>query len=209
MNELENHMTDRDNDQQPDLLEGSTLDRPASNRPSKRAFIIGGAVATLLAVGGGAVAMADVPSSSAPTGSASTSSTGANPTDGTTRPVHKPHIGGTVKSVSGSTILVTDYDGFTRTIKTSSSTTYNDSLTASPAVGTEINAEGTVDSDGTSLDATVIWKGGPGFGGPGGPGGPGGGPGRGHGPGRTKPTGVPTSVPTGTTTTPTPAPTSS
>ncbi|MCW2527128.1 MAG: hypothetical protein JWM76_1988 [Pseudonocardiales bacterium] len=206
-------MTDRDNPdsaEQIDLLEGSSPDRPGSHRPSKRAFIIGGAAATLLAVGGGAVAMAAAPSSSAPTGSASaSSSTGAKPTDSTTRPVHKPHLGGTVKSVSGSTILVTDRDGFTRTIKTSSATTYNDSLTASPAVGTVINAEGTVDADGTSLDATVIGKGA--LGGPGGGRGPGGG--HGPGPGGTKPTGVPTgaptSVPTGTKTTPTPSATAS
>jgi hypothetical protein len=93
-----------------------------------------------------------------------------------------------VKSVSGTQILITDRDGFTRTIVTSSKTTYSDGLTASPATGTEITAVGTVDANGTSLDATSIGKpkGPAGFGGPGGRGdhGPGGrGPGGfGHGP---------------------------
>ena len=73
-----------------------------------------------------------------------------------TPPARTPHLMGTVKSVSGSTILITDQDGFTRTIKVSSSTKYDDSLTANPAVGTKIGAEGTVDADGTSLDATTV-----------------------------------------------------
>ena len=89
---------------------------------------------------------------------------------------------GKVKSVTGTQILITDPEGFTRTIVTSSKTTYSDSLTASPAAGTQIEAVGTVDANGTSLDATSIgkpkgpgpWGGhGPGGHGPGGPGGPG------------------------------------
>lgn len=62
----------------------------------------------------------------------------------------------------------------------SSSTTYTDDLTADIAVGTAIRAEGAVDADGTSLDATTVGADkGPGAGGPGGfggrgPGGPGG-----------------------------------
>jgi hypothetical protein len=64
-----------------------------------------------------------------------------------------------VTSVHGNEILIKDFDGFTRTIKTSSKTTYRDGLTANPAVGTQIVAEGTVAADGTSLDATSIGKG--------------------------------------------------
>jgi len=58
--------------------------------------------------------------------------------------------------VNGSTILITDRDGFTRTIKTSGSTTYGAGITASPAPGTRVHATGTVDADGTSLDATTV-----------------------------------------------------
>jgi hypothetical protein len=64
-----------------------------------------------------------------------------------------------VTSVRGNEILIKDFDGFTRTIKTSSKTAYRDGLTASPAVGTRIVAVGSVDADGTSLDATSIGKG--------------------------------------------------
>jgi hypothetical protein len=64
-----------------------------------------------------------------------------------------------VTSVRGNEILIKDFDGFTRTIKTSSKTAYRDGLTANPAVGTRIVAVGGVDADGTSLDATSIGKG--------------------------------------------------
>jgi hypothetical protein len=50
-----------------------------------------------------------------------------------------------VTSVHGNEILIKDFDGFTRTIKTSSKTTYRDGLTANPAVGTQIVAAGSVD----------------------------------------------------------------
>jgi hypothetical protein len=101
-----------------------------------------------------------------------------------TAAVRTPHLAGTVKSVSGTTILITDGDGFTRTVKVSSATTYQDSLTASPAVGTKIEAQGTVDADGTSLDATVIES----------PKMPSGGPGNGGGrPAQPKPTSTTTS----------------
>jgi hypothetical protein len=94
-------------------------------------------------------------------------------------------IAGKVVSVSGNTITVTDPQGFTRTIIVNSSTTYTKSSTASTlsavTVGTVISARGTVDSNGTTLDASAVTigqLGGPGMGGPGGPGGPGmGGPG--------------------------------
>lgn len=77
-----------------------------------------------------------------------------------THPVIKltPRLVGTVKSSSAGQILIVDSQGFTRTIKVSATTTYRDSLTATPAVGTRIVAFGSVDADGTSLDATVVAK---------------------------------------------------
>jgi hypothetical protein len=114
----------------------------------------------------------------------------ANPGSGGTAPKHTPTLIGTVKSSGNSTIVITDFDGFTRTIKVSSATKYDDSLTATPKVGTRIEAEGKVDADGTTLDATVVetpnQPAGPS--GRGGPGGNGGAP-----PTGTKPTSKPTS----------------
>ena len=174
-------------------------------RPSKRLLALGGAAAVALALGGGAAALAASPSSSGATGTAAaasgTAASGSASSAPKTPPVRTPHLEGKVKSVSGTKILIMDRDGFTRTIITSSATKYTDSLTASPAVGTEIHAEGKVDVDGTDLDATSIGKGhafGPGGrGGHGGfgPGGPGGGPGPRS--GSTPPSGsAPSSVPT-------------
>jgi hypothetical protein len=121
----------------------------------------------------------------APTGARPTGTppTGTPPTGTPPKhtPKHTPILIGTVKSSGGGSILITDFDGFTRTIKVSASTKYENSLTATPKVGTVIEAEGTVDADSTSLDATVVET--PTM--PGGPGGPGrlGGPGRPDGPG--------------------------
>lgn len=66
------------------------------------------------------------------------------------------HIDGIVKSVSGSTYTVTDRDGFTRTIEVGSSTQYGDSGRAALVAGAPVHAEGTVNSDGTTLDATLL-----------------------------------------------------
>ncbi len=190
----------------PDHVDDEVLPSPRPGRRlSRRTTLIAVGAAGMMVVGGG-VALASTTSGTStaapgygpghqgerPSGAPSGSDQG-NP------PARTPHLMGTVKSVSGSTILITDQDGFTRTIKVSSSTKYTDSLTANPAVGTKIAAEGTVDSDGTSLDATTV---GPakmpdGQGGPGGPGGPGGGP-RGGGPGGkgaggSQPSGAPSS----------------
>jgi hypothetical protein len=64
---------------------------------------------------------------------------------------------GTVKSVSGDTILITDPQGFTRTILVSSATTYSHGGSLTDAVaGAKIFAQGTVDANGTSLDALTI-----------------------------------------------------
>ena len=124
-----------------------------------RIAVLGGAAAVVVAGGTGvAIAAASGPGSSTPTA--------APPSSGSSAPAqppaprkHQPHLAGTVTSVHGNEILIKDFDGFTRTIKTSSKTTYRDGLTANPAVGTQIVAEGTVAADGTSLDATSIGKG--------------------------------------------------
>jgi hypothetical protein len=100
--------------------------------------------------------------------------------------IQLPALFGTVTSVSGDTVVITDPEGFSRIIVVDSSTSYSKSgATASLSdviVGNEIIAEGTVDANGTSLDATNLViglpsrpSGGPGMGGPG-AGGPGVGP---------------------------------
>lgn len=180
--------------------------RPAATptRSRLRLATIGG-IAAIAILGGGitAAASAGAPAAgaavAAATGTAATPSSGPraavtlqpSPT-GTATPtgdaapaappapkVHQPHLDGTVTSVSGSTVLIKDHEGFTRTVVESSGTTYQDGLKAALTVGTKIHAEGTVASNGTSLDATVISAdrgpaGGPGGSGPRGPGGPGG-----------------------------------
>lgn len=74
--------------------------------------------------------------------------------------IRPAHIGGTVASISGDTVTVTDRDGFTRTIALSSTTTFTkDGATADRGdlTGTSvIDAEGTVASNGTTLDATRV-----------------------------------------------------
>lgn len=190
----------------------STPEHPAPQSPGPHArrvprFVaIGGIVAVAVLGGGISIAAAATPSdptansatststtthtshtrpSGAPTGKPDWPSGGARPTGTPGNRVQQPRLSGTVKSVSGTTILITDRQGFTRTIVTSSKTTYSDDLTASPATGTQIEAVGTVDANGTSLDATSIGKpkGPGGFGGPGGHGPGGFGHGPGHGPG--------------------------
>lgn len=175
------------NPETPDWISGGPASPPPSPPPSRtgRRLAVAGVAAAALAVGG--VAVAQAATSNAPSPSPSSSaSPGAKPGDpdpdrGPRQ--HSPHLAGTVVSASDGTITITDFEGFQRTIHTSSATTYSDGLTATPAAGTKIVAEGTVDSDKTSLKATKIAKmpdrpEGRGF--PGGPGrGPGGGfPGR-------------------------------
>jgi hypothetical protein len=71
-----------------------------------------------------------------------------------------PAMAGTVKNVNGSTITIQDAMGFTRTIHTSPSTTYTrgGQSAASSAVtnGAQIAAQGTVDRNGTDLDASKV-----------------------------------------------------
>jgi hypothetical protein len=154
---------------------------PKVSRPRHhlRLAAISGIVAVAI-LGGGitAVAAASAPE---PTTSTTTlpvpSATGTPPTGLVSPPVRRPrtpHLGGTVTSVAGSTVLIKDRDGFTRTIVLSTKTTYADGLNAALPVGTEIHAKGKVDANGTSLDATAIRKrptapaGGPRWGGRGG-----------------------------------------
>jgi hypothetical protein len=70
------------------------------------------------------------------------------------------HLAGFVTEVGSSTITLKDMDGFTRTIRTSSATTYvKDGATATRSavtVGALVRAIGQVDSDGTTLDATRV-----------------------------------------------------
>jgi hypothetical protein len=100
--------------------------------------------------------------------------------------IQLPALFGSVTSVSGDTVVITELEGFSRTIVVDSSTTYTKSGATSSlsdvVVGSDIVAEGTVDTNGTSLDATNVviglpsqQSGSPGIGGPGG-GGPGFGP---------------------------------
>lgn len=100
--------------------------------------------------------------------------------------IQLPALFGSVTSVNGDTVVITDLEGFSRTIVVDSSTTYTKSGATSSlsdvVVGSDVIAEGTVDANGTSLDATNVviglpsrQSGGPGIGGPGG-GGPGFGP---------------------------------
>ncbi|RIX30859.1 single stranded DNA-binding domain-containing protein [Amnibacterium setariae] len=76
-----------------------------------------------------------------------------------------PHIGGTVQSVSGSTVTVQDPDGFTRTIRLSDDVKVEkdgaSSSTSAIVKGKHIDATGTVASDGTTLDATAVQVGRP------------------------------------------------
>jgi hypothetical protein len=203
-------------DEQPE----EQLPAPASHR--RRWIVAACTGAAIVMLGGGAVALAQTSASASATGYATHGAGGyggrgegggpggpggTGGTSGTDTPIARtPHLSGAVKSVSGTKILITDPDGFTRTIITSAKTTYKDSLTASPAVGTKIEAEGTVDADGTSLDAATIQA----------PRGPGGGMGPGHGgpdggprptgaPTGTRPTGKPSSGSTATTPAPTPS----
>jgi hypothetical protein len=63
---------------------------------------------------------------------------------------------GTVTSVSGDTILIRDPQGFTRTILVSGATTYSGGALSDIVTGSKILAEGTVDTNGTTLDALTV-----------------------------------------------------
>lgn len=108
-------------------------------------------IAVVVALGGGlalgVAGLAQAAEAPAPSGSAAPSTA---PGTGRGAPrEHTPHLDGTVKSISDTQIMITDRSGFTRQIN----------ITAKPdgvAVGTRIHAEGTVNPDGVSLDATKV-----------------------------------------------------
>lgn len=149
------------------------------SRRRVRLVVVGVAAAAVVAGGTGVgLAVVGPSSSTAAPSSAPAPAPSGSGSAAPTRPPREPHLAGTVSSTSSGRILIKDFDGFTRTIRTSSATKYQDGLTATPATGTRIVAAGTVDADGTSLDATSVGKlpdsgpgprGGPGhgFGGPG------------------------------------------
>lgn len=66
---------------------------------------------------------------------------------------------GTVTGVSGNTITIKDPQGFTRTIVVSSSTTYPNSGLSAVTTGAKVFAQGTVDPNGTTLDAMTLYVG--------------------------------------------------
>ena len=78
------------------------------------------------------------------------------------------HLAGFVTKIDGGTITILDGSGFTRTITTSGSTTYDKNGVAGSAtditVGTFVHALGSVDANGTTLDATKIGTGFPAMG---------------------------------------------
>jgi hypothetical protein len=71
-----------------------------------------------------------------------------------------PEVGGKVVSVSGTTVVVQDGEGFWRTVQLSGSTVYQSAGTASTAgavkAGVYIVAGGTIASDHTTLDASAV-----------------------------------------------------
>jgi hypothetical protein len=82
------------------------------------------------------------------------------PTVATSVNIELAQLFGTVKTVSGNTITISDPQGFSRTIVVSSSTTYtNDGAAGTLAdvvVGSRIAAQGTIDANLTSLDAVSV-----------------------------------------------------
>jgi hypothetical protein len=146
------------NTEPPDWISGPAQP-PRRGWGSGRRLLVAGGAAVALALGGVAVAAAAssdaTPPSPRPSAAPSPGSTAAPDRD---RRERQPFLAGTVVSASGNTITITDFQGFRRTIHTSSSTTYADGLSATPAAGTRIYAVGTVDSDKTSLKASRVGK---------------------------------------------------
>lgn len=101
--------------------------------------------------------------------------------------IHPAHIDGMVTDTADGTLTVTDRDGFTRTITTDAETSYGrdgQSSASDITTGTPVRAQGSVASDGTTLQADSVEVATGPAGGPGGPRGPGDhGPGKGGGPG--------------------------
>ncbi len=138
---------------------GDPAEVPSRAHGRGRHLTVATVIAGGLLLGGTAVAYAGT-TTAATSGDPSTTTSPSQPSNpsaaATQRRTPRPHIDGTVVSVSGDTITVTDPEGFSRTIVTSSSTTYANGLSAPLATGAEIHATGTVDANHTSLDATQI-----------------------------------------------------
>lgn len=186
-------------------------------RTTRRAVLVScvAGAAVIGAVGAGTAAFADGAPSPSTSQSASTDTTGTTgtaaapeggPAAGPEHGKHEPHIGGTVLTVTGSTVTVQDRDGFTRTVTLADGATVTkdgaSSTAAAITTGAHIEATGSVASDKTTLTATAVRIGEPTppKGGPGAPGGPRGGKhDRGDAPTPPKgaPTDAPTSAPTG------------
>jgi uncharacterized membrane protein YgcG len=87
-----------------------------------------------------------------------TSST--DPTIATAVNIELAELFGTVTAVSGNTITITDPQGFSRTILVGTATTYTvggaPGTLASVTVGTKLVAEGTIDTNKTTLDALTV-----------------------------------------------------
>jgi hypothetical protein len=140
-------------------------DQPASVRSDRSRRVRRTALAVALggglALGVSSLAFAD--DSATPSGAAPSGASTAAPD--TARPKPRPHLDGTVKTISSGKITIVDPEGFTRQINIASAP---DGVT----VGTRIHAEGSVNADGVSLDATSVVVApdrGPGRGGPRGP----------------------------------------
>jgi hypothetical protein len=84
----------------------------------------------------------------------------ASATTATSVSIELAMLFGTVSTVSGDTITIKDPQGFARTIVVGSATTYSQGGTtatlASVVAGAKIIAQGTVDTNGTTLDALSI-----------------------------------------------------
>lgn len=84
----------------------------------------------------------------------------ASPTTASSVSIELAELFGTVTSVSGSTITIKDPQGFSRTIVVGSATTYTQggatSTIAAVVDGAKIVAQGTIDANGTSLDALSV-----------------------------------------------------
>lgn len=82
------------------------------------------------------------------------------PTTATSVTIELAELFGTVSSVNGNSINITDYQGFTRNIIVGNATTYTQGGAAGTlsdvTVGSKILAQGTVDANGTSLDALLV-----------------------------------------------------
>ena len=69
-------------------------------------------------------------------------------------------VAGYVQSISGSTLTVVDRSGFTHKVQTSGSTMYKEDKAAASfgdiKQGGRVRAQGGVETDGTTVDATLV-----------------------------------------------------